>query len=51
MQSDDEKCEWLENNFIIDKYLVKIKHDPYFLEAMHSIAIINAVLENEDFNE
>ena len=28
MQSDDEKYEWLENNFNIDKYLVKIKRDP-----------------------
>ena len=53
MQSDDEKYEWLETNFNIDKYLVKIEHDPYFLEAMHSTAIssVNVVLESQGINE
>ena len=53
MQTDGDEYEWLETNFNIDKYLVKIKHDPYFLEAMHSTAIssVIAVLENEDITE
>ena len=53
LRSDDEKYEWLETNFNIEKYLVKIKHDPYFLKAIHSTAIssVIAVLENEDINE
>ena len=34
MKSDDEKYEWLETNFNMYRYLVKIKHGPYFLEVI-----------------
>ena len=49
MQSDDSEDHWISSNFNVDKYLVKIKHDPYFIENMRNTALssITTVLFTE----
>ena len=49
MQSYGSVTEWSDVNFDVEKYLVSIRHDPYFIDSMRTAAItsINTVLENE----
>ena len=49
MQSYGSDTEWFDVNFDVEKYLVSIRHDPYFIDVMHTTAItsVNTVLENE----
>ena len=49
MQSHGSEIEWSDFNFDIEKYLVNIRHDPYFVDSMRCTAItsVNTVLENE----
>ena len=49
MQSHGSKIEWSDFNFDIEKYLVNIRHNPYFVDSMRCTAItsVNTVLENE----
>ena len=41
--------DWSDFNFDVEKYLVNIRHDPYFLDSMRYTAItsVSRVLENE----
>ena len=43
------EVEWSDFNFDIEKYLVNIRHDPYFVDSMRYTAItsVSRVLENE----
>ena len=49
MQCHGSEIEWSDFNFDIEKYLVNIRHDPYFVDSMRCTAIISVsrVLENE----
>ena len=49
MQSHCSEVEWSDFNFDIEKYLVNIRHDPYFVDSMRYSAItsVSRVLENE----
>ena len=49
MQSYGSDTEWSDVNFDVEKYLVNIRHDPYFIDSMRTTAItsVNTVLENE----
>ena len=49
MQSHGSEIEWSDFNFDMEKYLVNIRHDPYFVDSMRCTAItsVSRVLENE----
>ena len=49
MKSHGSEIEWSDFNFDIEKYLVNIRHDPYFVDSMRCTAItsVTRVLENE----
>ena len=49
MQSHGSEVEWSDFNFDVEKYLVNIRHDPYFVDSMRYTAItsVSRVLENE----
>ena len=49
MQSHGSEIEWSDFDFDIEKYLVNIIHDPYFVDSMRCTAItsVSIVLENE----
>ena len=49
VQSHGSEVEWSDFNFDIEKYLVNIRHDPYFVDSMRYTAItsVSRVLENE----
>ena len=49
MQSHGSEVKWSDFNFDVEKYLVNIRHDPYFVQSMRYTAItsVSRVLENE----
>ena len=49
MQSYGSDTEWSDVNFDVEKYLVSIRHDPYFIDSMCTTATtsVNTVPENE----
>ena len=49
MQSYGSDTEWSDVNFDVEKYLVCIRHDPYFIDSMRTTATtsVNTVPENE----
>ena len=49
MQSYGSDTEWSDVYFDVEKYLVSIRHDLYFIDSMHATATtsVNTVLENE----
>ena len=49
MQSYGSDTEWSDVNFDVEKYLVSIRHDPYFTDSMRTTATtsVNTVPENE----
>ena len=47
MQFYGSDTEWSDVNFDVEKYLVSIRHDPYFIDSMHTTTSVNTVPENE----